>query len=80
MVTESTLNYKKNHERMMKNYENRDTKVLSKGLGRKTEDNEGEEQLTMLDLLQETFNDIVDQIKALENKSFLEEEEENVNR
>ena len=80
MVTESTLNYKKNHERMMKNYENRDTKVLSKGLGRKTEDNEGEEQLTMLDLLQETFNDIVDQNKALENKSFLEEEEENVIR
>lgn len=79
MVTESTLNYKKNHERMMKNYENRDTKVLSKGLGRKTEDNEGEEQLTMLDLLQETFNDIVDQNRALENKSFLEEEEENVN-
>ena len=80
MVTESTLNYKKNHERMMKNYENRDTKVLSKGLGRKTEDNEGEEQLTMLDLLQETFNDIVDQNRALENKSFLEEGEENVNR
>jgi|TARA_Y100001938_G_C8002960_1_gene385723 hypothetical protein len=80
MVTESTLNYKKNHERMMKNYENRDTKVLSKGLGRKTEDNEGEEQLTMLDLLQETFNDIVDQNRALENKNFLEEEEENVNR
>ena len=80
MVTESTLNYKKNHERMMKNYENPDTKVLSKGLGRKTEDNEGEEQLTMLDLLQETFNDIVDQNRALENKSFLEEEEENVNR
>tara|TARA_Y100001937_G_C7081500_1_gene313205 strand:+ start:371 stop:613 length:243 start_codon:yes stop_codon:yes gene_type:complete len=80
MVTESTLNYKKNHERMMKNYENRDTKILSKGLGRKTEDNEGEEQLTMLDLLQETFNDIVDQNRALENKNFLEEEEENVNR
>ena len=80
MVTESTLNYKKNHQRMMKNYENRDTKVLSKGLGRKTEDNEGEEQLTMLDLLQETFNDIVDQNRALENKNFLEEEEENVNR
>ena len=80
MVTEPTLNYKKNHERMMKNYENRDTKILSKGLGRKTEDNEGEEQLTMLDLLQETFNDIVDQNRALENKNFLEEEEENVNR
>tara|TARA_E500000305_G_C4009199_1_gene231739 strand:+ start:149 stop:388 length:240 start_codon:yes stop_codon:yes gene_type:complete len=79
MVTESTLNYKKNHERMMKNYENRETKVLSKGLGRKTEDSEGEEQPTILDLLQETFNDIVDQNRALENKSFLEEEEENVN-
>jgi|TARA_R100000742_G_C4263570_1_gene81424 hypothetical protein len=78
MVTESTLNYKKNHQRMMKNYENRDVKVLSKGLGRKTEESEGGEQLTMLDLLQETFNDIVDQNKALQDKSFLEEEEENV--
>jgi len=78
MRLDSTLNYKRNYDRMMNNYKNSSPKELKKGLGQKM--NEGEdERSSMIDLIQDVFNSIVEENEKLKDKSFMKEDLEDVN-
>ena len=66
MKVDSTLNYKRNYERMMNNYKSGSSEESIKGLGQKPEGETGSEPNTM-DLLQGVFNDIVEENEKLKN-------------
>ena len=78
MKVDSTLNYKRNYERMMNNYKSSSSEKSVKGLGQKIEGKTDSEPDTM-DLLQDVFNTIVEENEKLKDKSFMEEEVEDVN-
>jgi len=78
MKVDSTLNYKRNYERMMNKYKSGSSEESIKGLGQKPEGETDSEPNTM-DLLQGVFNDIVEENEKLKDKSFMEEEVEDAN-
>lgn len=78
MRVDSTLSYKRNYERMMNNYKSSSSEKSVKGLGQKIEGKTDSEPDTM-DLLQDVFNTIVEENEKLKDKSFMEEEVEDVN-
>ena len=78
MRVDSTLSYKRNYDRMMNNYKSSSSEKSVKGLGQKIEGKTDSEPDTM-DLLQDVFNNIVEENEKLKDKSFMEEEVEDVN-
>ena len=78
MRVDSTLSYERNYERMMNNYKSSSSEKSVKGLGQKIEGKTDSEPDTM-DLLQDVFNTIVEENEKLKDKSFMEEEVEDVN-